>query len=549
MALVNHEPAELSGLLTESVGEAIVRALAAHGVTHVFGIPGTHNLELYRGLRGGAEGSGIHHVTPRHEQGAGYAADAYARSTGRPGVVITTSGPGLLNALAALGTAYADSIPVLVLSPGPATGLERADIGWLHEVKDQRAAVDAVVARSVRCHSAEQAVAEIARTFAEWSVSRPRPVHLEIPIDVLESRTIAVAAEASVLPGIVSADTDAVARAAAVLRAAERPLVLAGGGAVDAGVGLAALAELLGAPVVTTTTGKAALAETHPLSGGVAVPYAAEALAEADVVLVVGSELAETDVDPDVFSELSAVVRVDISVAQLAKPVAPTVALLGHADRVLAQLVEALAVAGPADAVAHPDALDRAARIRDLVRGSASSWVPLHDALAAALAPDTIVCGDSSQVSYRGTAPLLLQGAARSFLYPNGFATLGYAVPAAVGASLGNPGRPVLALLGDGAFLFSVQELVTAVEQGLGFTVVVLDNGGYGEIRDQMVSRDIPSLGVDLHVPDLALLARALGCEAREAGSIASLVEAVADSLVHPGTVPTVIVARQSAVL
>jgi acetolactate synthase-1/2/3 large subunit len=543
VALTDNDMTALTAILTESTGEAVVRALAANGVQHVFGIPGTHNLELYRGLHG----SGIRHITPRHEQGAGYAADAYARSTGRPGVVITTSGPGLLNALTSLATAYADSIPVLVISPGPAVGLERADSGWLHEVKDQRAAADAVLERSVRCHSAAQAVHEIHRLFAEWTTSRPRPVHLEIPIDVLEAHFPVVPAAPLTRPGRVAADPAAVASALELLLAARRPLVLAGGGSVDAGAPLAALAELLGCPVVTTTTGKGALPESHPLSGGVAVPYATELLADADVLLVVGSELAETDLDPAVLDGLTALIRLDIAAPQLSKTLAPAVALLGHADRVLEQLLEHAESAGAGRAVAEGEA--RAALLRSAVRADgAPVWGALHDGLRGILSDSAVVCGDSSQVSYRGTAALLRQEGPRRFLYPNGFATLGYAVPAAIGAAVGSPGTEVLALLGDGAFMFSVQELATAVEQRLPFTVVVVDNGGYGEIRDQMLDRGIPPLGVDLFVPDLAAVATALGCAASTAGSLEELLEAVRDSFANPAPGPTVIVVQQSLI-
>ncbi|MGA8977785.1 MAG: thiamine pyrophosphate-binding protein, partial [Pedococcus sp.] len=163
-------------------GAAVIDALVAHGVRDVFGIPGTHNLELYRYL----PTSGIRHVVTRHEQGAGYAADGYARITGQPGVIITTSGPGITNAITALATAYADSIPVLAISPGPPRGQVRADVGWLHEVKDQQAALDAVTGRSIRVESADEIPEVLAAVFEEFATTRPRPVHLEVPVDVLE---------------------------------------------------------------------------------------------------------------------------------------------------------------------------------------------------------------------------------------------------------------------------------------------------------------------------------------------------------------------------
>lgn len=494
---------DASTRLVESVGQRVVRTLEAHGVDHVFGIPGTHNLELYRGLAGAR----MRHVVFRHEQGAGYAADGYARSTGRPGVVVTTSGPGILNALTALATSYADSIPVLAISPGPPTGTERAERGWLHAVKDQRAALDSVVDRSVRCSSAEEAIDEICRTFRAWRLGRPLPVHVEVPVDVLES---CVQAE-PVTPyrDFPQPDRDmhAISGAARLLTAAQRPLVVAGGGAVGATAELIDIASRIGAPVVTTVGGKAAIPESNPLSGGVALPYAMSELTFADVVLVVGSELARVDTE-DRFPRGARVVRVDISEPQLGKPQTPVSALLGDSARVVRDLVGALGDY-QADLGA---AVARAAAIRSAVAGSVpQTWRRLHEVLADTVGDDAIVCGDSSQVSYRGTAPAFPQQSPRKFLYPNGFGTLGYAIPAAVGAQLGNPSTPVVAVLGDGALMFSVQEMMTAVEASTPIVAVVVDNGGYREIRDQMRDRQIPFLAVDLVRPAYGELARAFG--------------------------------------
>ena len=163
-------------------GAAVVETLAAHGVDAIFGIPGTHNLELYRHFGK----AGIRAITPRHEQGAGYAAEAYARVSGRPGVVVTTSGPGLTNAMTAAATAYAESQPMLLLSPGMPTGTEGRDLGQLHEAKNTSAAMDALVRWSRRVRSADEAAEAVTEAFASFSGRRPRPVHVEIPIDVLE---------------------------------------------------------------------------------------------------------------------------------------------------------------------------------------------------------------------------------------------------------------------------------------------------------------------------------------------------------------------------
>ncbi|MBA3783849.1 MAG: acetolactate synthase, partial [Nocardioides sp.] len=244
-------------------GEALVASLVAHGVDVVFGIPGTHNLEIYKHL---AE-RGVRHVGTRHEQGAGYAADGYARATGRPGVAVVTTGPALLNAAAAVGQAYSDSVPVLVVSPGlplrhPATGN-----GLLHEMKSQGTALAAVAAASLRPTSVAEISTAVAQAFSIMTAGRPRPVHLEVPLDVLaESGDVIVVppvATAPTLPVLALLD-EAVGR----LASAKRPVILAGGGSKPAAIELVRLAELLGAPVVTTTNGKGVLPEDHRLALG-----------------------------------------------------------------------------------------------------------------------------------------------------------------------------------------------------------------------------------------------------------------------------------------
>ncbi len=273
-------------------GAAVIDALVAHGVRDVFGIPGTHNLELYRYL----PESGIRHVVTRHEQGAGYAADGYARVSGRPGVLITTSGPGITNAITALGTSYADSVPVLAISPGVPRGRVGADFGWLHEVKNQQAALDAVCGRSIRVESADEIPEVIAGIFEQFATSRPRPVNLEVPVDVLEGPWARRALTARSLPSPVAPDRARVEEIAAALDGARRPLVVAGGGTRGRSEQVRALADL-GLPVLTTVNGKGVLDESHPssLGAGIRLPAAHMVLNDADVLLVVGSELGDSD--------------------------------------------------------------------------------------------------------------------------------------------------------------------------------------------------------------------------------------------------------------
>jgi 5-guanidino-2-oxopentanoate decarboxylase len=501
-------------------GEAVVQALRAHGVELVFGIPGTHTLPIHRHLAA----AGIRHVTPRHEQGGGYAADGYARISGRPGVVLATSGPGVINTATPAATAYADSVPMLVISPAMPTDVQGRDTGYLHEGKDQGAAMEAVTAWSRRAASPAEAAAAIDAAFAHFAAGRQRPVHVEIPIDVLMSTGEVAPAE----PAGPVAGTPGVDHAAALLAEAERPALVLGGGAR----GAAAAALRIGVPVITTVNGKGIVDERSPLSLGASIRLRAaqEWLAERDVVIAVGTELGESDLWGPMPELRGKLVRIDVDPAQLHKNAPADVAVLGDARAVL----EAL----PARA-----AQEDLTAVRETIRAEAladgAPWLELAGALDEALGPDGILAGDSTMAAYYGAVHFLQMGPARRFIYPTGYATLGYALPAAIGAKLAAPERPVIALAGDGGLLFTVAELVTAAELGISLPVVVPNNGGYGEIRAQMREEGIDPIGVDLKVPDLPALGRAFGGSGIAVEEPAELAAALDEALERPG--PTVI--------
>lgn len=519
-----------------SGGHAVVRALEENGVELAFGIPGTHNLEIYRHL----QGSRIRHVTPRHEQGGGYAADAYARVSGRPGVLITTTGPGVLNAVTAAATAHADSIPMLIVAPGVPRGLESRDVGWLHEMRDQRASLQGVVDRSVRVDSAAGAYAVVHEAFASWHTGRPRPVYLEVPSDVLgtpyDPAEIASPPRAARAP---AAPVAALAAAAEALASAASVVVVAGGGARRATDEVRLIAERLQAPVITTVNGKGVLAETHPLSLGASIRLdaAQQIISDAAAVLVVGSVLGDDELWGHTVTTQGPVVRVDIDERQLDKNLPATHPLHGDAAVTLRGLLEAL-----------PDTAagglgERAAELRarcdaDAARQGAP-FADFHAALRDVLPPDAILAGDSAQVSYFGTAHFWPSQRPGQFVYPAGFATLGYGIPGGIGAALAAPGTPVVVLAGDGGTMFTIQELATAVDLGLGLPVVVFNNGGFQEIREGMEHAGIPPMAVDVRSPDFPLLGRAFGGEGTRAEDPEQLAKAVGEALCR--AVPTLI--------
>ncbi|NEA35184.1 thiamine pyrophosphate-binding protein [Streptomyces sp. SID13031] len=501
-------------------GAAVVDSLVANGVRHVFGIPGTHNLELYRYL----PASGIRHIVTRHEQGAGYAADGYARVTGGPGVLITTSGPGITNAITALATSYADSVPTLAISPGPPRGMVGKDVGWLHELKNQQAALDAVCDRSIRVENADELPETIADIFAGFVTRRPRPVHLEVPVDVLEGEWVRRPATAQPPSAPGRLDPVAISNIIAALGQATRPLLIAGGGARGAGEEIRALAAT-GVPVLTTVNGKGILDETDPTALGASVRLRAahQAIAEADLVIAVGTELGDSDLWGGVL-QAAKVIRIDLDPAQLHKNLRADLAVTGDAKQVLQAIITESRfptdhVAGWRKAITAEADLD------------AGPWARIQHSLAAALPADTVIAGDSSQVTYYGTVHHWPFTPANQLLYPTGYATLGYGLPAAIGAKIAQPERPVIGLFGDGAAMFTIQELVTATELRLPLPIIVADNGGYAEIREQMVDRGITPQAVDLYQPDLPALARAIGAYGVVAATVESLGDLAAEAL------------------
>ncbi|WP_434631465.1 5-guanidino-2-oxopentanoate decarboxylase [Pseudomonas sp. Z1-29] len=512
-------------------GEVLVKLLEAYGVEQVFGIPGVHTVELYRGLAS----SSIRHVTPRHEQGAGFMADGYARVSGKPGVCFIITGPGMTNIATAMGQAYADSIPMLVISSVQSRSQLGGGRGKLHELPNQSALVGGVAAFSHTLMSAAELPGVLARAFAVFQAGRPRPVHIEIPLDVLVEDADALLCSAPVHVSRAGAAPDAVEQMAALLATARRPLILAGGGAIDAAAELTELAERLGAPVALTINAKGLLASWHPLLiGSTQSLVATRALvAEADVVLAIGTELAETDYDVTFaggFEIPGALLRVDIDPDQTVRNYPPKLALVADSRSAARGLLDAPSLQAP-DARQDDWGAARVARLRaELDRqwdAPTRAQTVFLDSVLQTL-PEAVFVGDSTQPVYIGNLTFNLEQPRRWFNSSTGYGTLGYALPAAIGAWLGGVdnghGRPpVVCLIGDGGLQFSLPELASAVEARVPVIVLLWNNQGYEEIRKYMVNRAIEPVGVDIYTPDFIGVAKALGCDAEAVEDVPSL--------------------------
>ena len=506
-------------------GEFLVRQLEAWGVDTVFGIPGVHTVELYRGL----PDSGIRHITPRHEQGAGFMADGYARVSGKPGVCFIITGPGMTNILTAMAQAYADSIPMLVISSVNERHRLGLGNGYLHELPDQRALTAGVTAFSHTLMSVDELPAILARAFAVFDSARPRPVHLELPLDVITAAADHMTLQPRPKVSRPAADPSLIRAAVSRLRDAQRPLLLLGGGCIDAASEAQALAEALDSPTALTINAKGVLPSGHPLLLGSnqSLTPVRQLARDADVVLAIGTELGETDYDvvfDGGFTIGGELIRVDIGAEQLSRNFIATLAIQADARLAMAQLLDELP--GRTLTAGSPGAKRTQAAQLALAEQFVGweHYRQLFDTLLATL-PEARFVGDSTQTVYSGNHLVDTVAPRRWFNSATGYGTLGYGLPAAIGAKLADPSSPVICLIGDGGLQFTLPELASAVEARVGIIVLLWNNHGYGEIKRYMQRRDITPLGVDIHTPDFLTIARGFGCLAERARDHAHLAE------------------------
>lgn len=493
------------------LGEAIPKMLVERGVDLAFGIPGVHTVEMYRGL----PGSGLRHITPRHEQGAGFMADGYARATGRVAACFIITGPGMTNIATAMGQAFADSIPMIVISSVNAEAHIGRGLGHLHELLDQTGTIAGVAAWSRQVRDAAGLAEALDDAMDLFASARPRSVHIQIPIDRLsvDAGDIPAPRTRAKAPGVPD---DVIADVASRLNAAKRPVLIAGGGAVRADI--KTLAEALSAPVILSSNARGLLPTDHPLLAG-GVPYGEpqeEMLATSDVALAVGAEFSDTDwsfyhtARREFGGEL---IRVDIDPTPPANVTADQT-IHGDAADFVARLTPQVGRDAPV-----PDLTACAAASQTALQPRIARHLPLLAALWQA-APEAIIIGDSTEPAYAGLADARPPGPRQWFTTATGFGTLGYGLPAAIGAQLAYPDRPVIALAGDGGALYTLTELAAAVEAKTPVMLLIWNNDGYGEIRDFMQSNQITPEGVNLSKVDFEALARGFGADYARATTV-----------------------------
>jgi acetolactate synthase-1/2/3 large subunit len=492
-----------------TVARRILEATRALVLESVFGLPGVHNLAFWRDCGDGA--SDILGV--RHEQTTVYAADGHARATGGLGVALTTTGPGAAHAAGAFGEAAASGSPVLLIASEISTRLARPGVqrGVLHESRDQAAIFEPLAKAVYRPRTAEDAVRDVGAAIMT-ALEFPRgPVYVDIPTDVLDQPAGPVTVDAPEPPAAERAALDALVEAIAD---AERIVLWVGGGAVqaDAGEEVRLLAERLGAPVVTTYSARGILPSSHPCSVGMPPhePEVAALIGGADLLLAVGSDFDGMMTRNWTMPTAARLAAINCDPVDLGKNYEPDVAVLADARSALRELL-ALVPEGREGQHAHAHAVRRAVTERLATDGRNAEPLEFLASVEGAIGADTVVVADMAIPGYwvGGYGQF---GAPRRLQYPVGWGTLGYALPASVGAAA--RGRPVLAISGDGGFMFAVGELATIVQQRLPITVLIVDDGGYGMLRFDQEHAGDEQRGVELMRPDFLRLADSFGIHA-----------------------------------
>ncbi|MGC2201061.1 MAG: thiamine pyrophosphate-dependent enzyme [Stellaceae bacterium] len=487
-------------------GQALVEMLRRHGLDTIFALPGVQNDALFIAFYDAGEALRVIHT--RHEQGAAYMAYGYARASGKIGAYAVVPGPGLLNTTAALATAYATNAPVLSISGQIPSDLIGRGFGLLHEIPDQLGILRSLTKWAARINHPTETGKLVNEAFRQLRDGRPRPVALEMPLDVMALDTEVALPGAEARPALTMPDPELIDKAATLLGDAKNPLIFVGGGAVAAAEEVLAIAETLQAPVVSYTGGKGIVSDRHYLAQSAAAGH--ELWREADVVLAVGTRLHQPQVLWGVDADLK-LIRIDIDPTEITRILRPALGIVADARPALAALHGVLDRRSP-KRPSRKDELD-ALKSRTLARlaDNLGPQCEYLQAIRAELPDDGIYVEDLTQVGYVGRVAFPVYNP-RTYIHSGYQGTLGFGFATALGAKVGRPDVPVVSISGDGGFMYNVQELSTAVKHGIDIVAIVFADGAYGNVR-RMQKEDYGNrlIGVDLHNPHFPKMAESFG--------------------------------------
>jgi acetolactate synthase-1/2/3 large subunit len=490
--------------------QALVQQLVAEGVDTIFALPGVQIMAAFDALHEYRDDIRLVHV--RHEQATTYMADGYAKVTGKVGVAMAVPGPGAINAGAGLGTAYASSSPVLLISGQIDSQSLGKREGQLHEVEDQLDVFRPLTKWVNRVTRVEEIPGAVHEAFRHLKTGRPRPVELEIPPDTLAATGEAEVIAAEEYPPRI-AETGDVEQAARILASAERPAIMVGGGAriSVAGDEVLQLANLLQAPLMGTQNSKGVVPESSPFYVGTnyaSVGPADIVLPDSDVLLAIGTRLLFREL-PD--GDLPRIIHIDIDPDEIGRNLPTELGIVADAKTASAQLLSALRESGQT----RPSAAERIAKFRSDFASSMRSIAPVQariiEDMRDILPDDAIVVSGVTNIGYWSNIFFEVRQQ-QTYITSGYFGTLGYAFPTALGAQVGRPDRKVVALCGDGGFMYSPQELSSALRHGINAVAVVFNNGAFGASEwDQTHRYRGNFIGTDLHNPDFVRLAESFG--------------------------------------
>ncbi|MGX0960667.1 acetolactate synthase-1/2/3 large subunit [Bradyrhizobium japonicum] len=516
-------------MTTLTGGEAIVSGLVAHGVDTVFGLPGA---QVY-GLFDAFHQAKLNVIGARHEQACGYMAFGYARSSGKPGVFSVVPGPGVLNASAALLTAYGCNEPVLCVTGQVPTQFLGKGRGHLHEMPDQLATLRTYVKWADRIETPGNAPTTVSRAFQEMTSGRRGPASVEMPWDIFTQR--ADTCDAKVLEPLPAPlpDPDLIRQAAAVIRSSKAPMIFVGSGAIEARDEILELAEMIDAPVVAFRSGRGIVSNAHELGLTMAAAY--KLWPKTDLMIGIGSRLELPTMSrwpyrPDGLKSI----RIDIDPVEMRRFISDT-AIIADAKTATADLVEAVSKAGYGKTAGRRAAIREATATALAEIQSIQPQMAYLNILREVLPANAIVTDELSQFGFASWYGFPIYEP-RTFITSGYQGTLGSGFPTALGAKVANPDKPVVAITGDGGFMFGVQELATAVQFNIGVVTLVFNNNAYGNVRrDQRERFNGRVVASDLVNPDFVKLAESFGVAAARVTAPDQFKAAMDKALAHDG--------------